>query len=577
MTRLEILRTAKSLSDVAFILGVTPKGLAYTIRIQPLANRYSSFTIPKKTGGSRNIDAPEVGLKLVQSRLADVLQDCISDIDKERGYPEKISHGFRRGHSIITNARNHSNRRFVLNVDIADFFQAINFGRVLGYFLKNRDFCLDKNAAVTLAQIACHNNGLPQGAPSSPVISNLITHILDIRLAKIAKNYGCYYTRYADDLTFSTNLRDFPEKLARLDSVSGKWIVGRSLEKAITQSGFALNVSKTRVQLKQSRQDVTGIVVNDGVNVRREYYKNARAYCAELFKTGKFYINVKDIDENGQVSLKKIDGTRQQLKGILSFIDQVKSHRPKITLEKTTPDRKGVKGFNLLYKRFFYFDAFFANDKPMILCEGKTDNIYIQSAVAAMFSKFPTLSGEKNGKADFKFKFFNYTKTSLKIIGIGGGTGQLNALISNYKSNVGDFKYKGEKHPVIIVIDNDSGSSSIYKTMKTILNIDVKGDKPFYFMGENLYIVPTPRGVNGEETMIESFLPQKWIDYKLNGKKFNMNNKGLDTKTEIGKALFAEYVVKKFKKDISFDNFSPLLDNITSAINDYYAMVAIKP
>lgn len=577
MTRLEILRKARSLSDVAIILGVTPKGLAYTIRIQPVANRYSSFTIPKRNGGSRNIDAPEDSLKLVQSRLADLLQDCISDIDKERGNPEKISHGFRRGHSIISNAKNHANKRFVLNVDLKDFFQTINFGRVLGYLLKNRDFSLHNDVGVTLAQIACHNNGLPQGAPSSPVISNLIAHILDIRLAKLANIYGCHYTRYADDLTFSTNLRSFPAKLARLDPVSARWVAGRSLEKAIKQSGFELNASKTRVQLEQSRQDVTGIVVNDGVNVRREYYKSARAFCAELFKTGKFYINVKKVDEKGEVSFEKVDGTRQQLKGILSFIDQVKSHRPKNPSEKITPDRKGVKGFSLLYKRFFYFEAFFATDKPMILCEGKTDNIYIRSAVATMFKNFPTLAAEKDGKATLKFKLFNYTKTSLKILGIGGGTGQLNAFISNYKSNVEGFKYIGEKHPVIIVIDNDSGSSSIYKTMKSMLNIEVKGDKPFYFMTENLYVVPTPKGVNGEDTMIESFVPKKWLDYKLNGKKFNPNNKGLDTKTEIGKALFAEYVVKKFKNDIKFDDFSPLLQNITLAINDYYAMIAIKP
>lgn len=577
MTRLEILRKARSLSDVAIILGVTPKGLAYTIRIQPVANRYSSFTIPKRNGGSRNIDAPEDSLKLVQSRLADLLQDCISDIDKERGYPEKISHGFRRGHSIISNAKNHSNKRFVLNVDLKDFFQTINFGRVLGYLLKNRDFSLHNDAAVTIAQIACHNNGLPQGAPSSPVISNLIAHILDIRLAKLANIYGCHYTRYADDLTFSTNLRNFPAKLARLDPVSAKWVAGRSLEKAIKQSGFELNASKTRVQLEQSRQDVTGIVVNDGVNVRREYYKSARAFCAELFKTGKFYINVKKVDEKGEVSFEKLDGTRHQLKGMLSFIEQVRSYRPKNPSEKVTPDRKGVKGFLLLYKRFFYFDAFFANDKPMILCEGKTDNIYIRSAVAAMFKGFPTLATEKDGKVALKFKLFNYTKTSLKILGIGGGTGQLNAFISNYKFNVEGFAYIGERHPVIIVIDNDSGSSSIYKTMKAMLNIEVKGDKPFYYMGENIYVVPTPRGVNGEDTMIESFVPKKWLDYKLNGKKFNPNNKGLDTKTEIGKALFAEYVIKKFKNDIKFDEFSPLLQNITSAINDYYAMIAIKP
>ena len=118
------------------------------------------------------------------------------------------------GRSIITNARQHRNRRYVFNVDIQDFFGSINFGRIRGYFIADKNFQLQSKVATVLAQIACFENALPQGSPCSPIISNLIGHIVDIHLAKLAARVGCTYTRYADDLTFSTNKPTFPNQIA---------------------------------------------------------------------------------------------------------------------------------------------------------------------------------------------------------------------------------------------------------------------------------------------------------------------------------------------------------------------------
>ena len=97
----------------------------------------------------------------------------------------------------------------VLNIDLENFFESFHFGRVRGFFIKNNNFLLPIEVATVIAQISCYEGKLPQGAPSSPIISNLICEILDYRLLKIAKKYKLNYTRYADDLTFSTNDKNF--------------------------------------------------------------------------------------------------------------------------------------------------------------------------------------------------------------------------------------------------------------------------------------------------------------------------------------------------------------------------------
>ena len=228
MSRLQELKTATSLHDVANILGYKPKSLSYILYKKPTAEKYTKFEIQKRNGGKRFISSPYPGLKNLQKRLSNLLQDCIQEINKTRKIKSALSHGFRRDYSIITNANIHKKRRYVFNVDLEDFFGTINFGRVRGFFIANRNFELDPAVATILAQIACHENALPQGSPCSPVISNLIGHLLDIRLADLSSKVGCSYSRYADDITFSTNKSKFPVDVARFDKpVTHQWKVGK--------------------------------------------------------------------------------------------------------------------------------------------------------------------------------------------------------------------------------------------------------------------------------------------------------------------------------------------------------------
>ncbi|MES2342392.1 MAG: reverse transcriptase domain-containing protein [Pseudomonadota bacterium] len=265
------LQKIKTKEQLAQLLGVDyGKHLVYYLyRIHPL-NRYKSFEITKKGGGTRQISAPNTGLAQVQRRLSAILYDIYS--------PRQGAHGFLRGQSIYTNASQHRRQRFVLNIDLEQFFPSINFGRVRGLFM-SPPYSLNSTVSTLLAQICCHDNYLPQGAPTSPIVSNMICGRLDANLKSLAKEHGAFYTRYADDITFSCNGAKFPEALGYHSWVDEKRVsnVGEELGAAISANGFSINNKKTRLLTKGDRQVVTGLVVNKSVNVPRKYIRNLRA------------------------------------------------------------------------------------------------------------------------------------------------------------------------------------------------------------------------------------------------------------------------------------------------------------
>lgn len=225
MSSLARIKLVQGLNSFAMLLGMKPAALAYILYKLPPAQKYESFDIAKKSGGVRKIMAPEPRLKLVQRRLATLLLSCQSEIEISIGVKDEctLAHGFKPRFSILTNAEKHRNRRWVYNADIEDFFPTINFGRVYGFFQKNKHFSLSKPVATIIAQIACHENQLPQGSP------NIIAHILDIHLNDLAFKHNCTYTRYADDLTFSTNEKSFPRAIAkRHEGDIHKWLPGEA-------------------------------------------------------------------------------------------------------------------------------------------------------------------------------------------------------------------------------------------------------------------------------------------------------------------------------------------------------------
>jgi RNA-directed DNA polymerase len=234
--------------------------------------RYRAFEIPKRTGGMRQIHAPTGLVRDLQAKLAPVL------LERYRAHP--AAHGFLQERSILTNARLHVAQRLVLNVDLHDFFPSVNFGRVRGLFMAP-PFRLGPAAASVFAQLCTYRNGLPQGAPTSPTLSNFAAADLDRRLSRLARENGVRYSRYADDITFSTNQASFPPAIAAFGQTEGAGGLsvraGEALERAVVASGFAINERKLRLQTRHQRQSVTGLNVNAKPNVTRKRIRRLRA------------------------------------------------------------------------------------------------------------------------------------------------------------------------------------------------------------------------------------------------------------------------------------------------------------
>ena len=271
-----LLMSIGSRRDIAALLGVTYSQLTYLLYRSPESLRYTEFVIPKRSGGERRIMAPNKSLKLLQAKLAQIFSLIYR--------PKPSAHGFVDGRSIVTNASYHCNRQYIFNVDLKDFFPSINFGRVRG-MLMAKPYRMSKVVATTFAQICCFKNQLPQGAPTSPIVSNMICAPMDAALQRLAKEHKCRYTRYADDLTFSTYLHDFPEQIGRSE-IDGVAKAGPALEKLIKRNGFAINAEKTYIQRFDSHQEVTGLTVNRKPNVPRRLIRQVRAMLHAWKKFG---------------------------------------------------------------------------------------------------------------------------------------------------------------------------------------------------------------------------------------------------------------------------------------------------
>ncbi len=534
--------------------------------------RYSQFEIPKRSGGKRTISAPNKRLKLLQKRLAKHLHLCDLEIEKLRGVKYRLAHGFKHGQSILSNADIHRNRRHVLNVDLKDFFGTINFGRVRGFLIKNKDFALKPDVATIIAQIACHENALPQGSPCSPILSNLITNILDVRLAKLSKAFHCSYSRYADDLTFSTSTVDFPAALATpIAANSHLWNAGVDLEKVILHSGFTINPRKTRLQYKRSRQDVTGIVVNKQLNTRIEYRRTMRAMVHRLRATGSYELKSFHLDAKGEKVVQIKPGTFAQLEGMLNFARHVELWRQRDDI----PPSAELLPSEKLMRQFLFYKEFAGAGQPAILFEGKTDSIYLREALRRLSMDFPSLVTSAASPLKLKIKLHRYTNTIGRLFGLRGGTGHLKDFIFEYPENFRQIKAPKGQHPVIILIDNDSGASKILNSIKSHFKVTLTPGQYYFHVVENLYVMLTsPLGSTPH--YIEECFDSKTLAIKLGQKTFNASN-DFDSSTEYGKAWFAERVIKLRSSAINFSGFKPLLTALVDLIGAHAAKFSTAP
>jgi RNA-directed DNA polymerase len=245
-------------------------------------SHYINFKLPKKSGGFRLISAP---MPLLKSAQIWILENVLN-----RVAVHEAAHGFVSEKNIVSNAKLHVGAKIVVNFDLENFFPSISYKRVKGIFrsLGYSEAVATVFALVSTAPeteeieidnktyfVALGERHLPQGSPASPMISNIAARRLDKSLSKIAANLGFKYTRYADDLTFSTDEKDADVKKLM---VQVRYIVGKQ--------GFKVNENKTRILRGGRQQEVTGIVVNDKISIDRKTLRKFRAVLHQAENNG---------------------------------------------------------------------------------------------------------------------------------------------------------------------------------------------------------------------------------------------------------------------------------------------------
>lgn len=257
-------------AELARLLGTTYRKLTYVLYAKHVSTLYYQFEITKKNGAKRTIRSPEPILKILQRRLKPLLEDMYK--------PHPAASAFIENRGIIYNARKHVKKAGVFNIDLEGFFDSINFGRVLG-MLCTEPYNLKRNTAVLISHMCCVDQLLPQGAPTSPVISNMVCRSLDHHLSVLAKKNRAQYSRYADDITFSFITLGC-NSICNENASDPK--PKRELSLVIKRCGFKINPDKTRFQLYNEKQVVTGLKVNRKVNVDRRYVRTTRAMVHSL-------------------------------------------------------------------------------------------------------------------------------------------------------------------------------------------------------------------------------------------------------------------------------------------------------
>ena len=228
--------------------------------------RFRSFKIPKKNGKQRVISAPVKGLKSMLKAL-NIIFECLYT-------PSVAAMGFTMGRSIVDNAYPHVGMNYVLNLDLKDFFPSISQARIWAR-LQLKPFSFPRDIANVAAGLCCmqfvdetgkKKGVLPQGAPTSPILTNAVCDKLDRRLLGLAKRFNVKYSRYADDITFSS--------MHCVYAAEGDFM--KELRRIIEEQNFSINEEKTRLQKRGSRQEVTGIIVCEKPNVTRNYIRDIR-------------------------------------------------------------------------------------------------------------------------------------------------------------------------------------------------------------------------------------------------------------------------------------------------------------
>jgi hypothetical protein len=286
--------------------------------------------------------------------------------------------------------------------------------------------------------------------------------------------------------------------------------------------------------------------------------------CDSLFQTGSYFQPGNSGLAAAQISnLSKLEGA---LNHIYFVKNEADPRDPKEKADQPTAARS-------LYKNFLFFKYFVCLEKTLILCEGKTDAVYLKSAIQHLTVFHPKLATVTGKSVNLNISFFSYHNLAHKILDIGGGCGGQLALIRDYESLMPKFTYAPLKHPVIVLVDNDSGPggvSGLFNVVKQKFNISpsLTSTAPFYPLCRNLFLIKTPEKTSGDgSSKIEDLFDPSFLSTAIDGKTFNSTNKK-SKENEIGKTALAD-IVRANAHKVDFSKFADLLNRITAVIDHY--------
>ncbi len=342
-------------------------------------HRYRQFKINKRTGGFRQITAPrKKSFMLILKYVNEILKSIYS--------PSDYAMGFTEGRSVVTNAEIHKGQLYVFNTDLKDFFPSIVQARVWKR-LQIEPFNFPQPVANILAGLCSMKDTrkmedgtmkdfyvLPQGAPTSPIITNMICEKLDRRLAGLARRFGLHFTRYADDITFSSMHNVYQENSE----------FRKELFRIINEQGFTLNEKKTRLQKLGGRQEVTGIIVSKKLNVSQKYVRDIRniLYIWDKYGYNSAYTKFFPIYKEEKGHIKKgnpdlinvLDGKLMYLKMVKGEEDSVyiRLHTKFLELVEGTKDPKKTNFYGITYVETTPLKEFENINSTQLVFETKT-------------------------------------------------------------------------------------------------------------------------------------------------------------------------------------------------------------
>lgn len=293
---------------------ITEGKLLHFCNPKTVPNRFKTFYIRKKSGGLREINAPCYQLGSLLYILNIVFKAVYT--------PSESAMGFTENRSVVSNASMHIGHHYVFNIDLENFFPSIPQARVWAR-IQLPPFNLTQKVANVVAGLCCHPNTeksanvLPQGAATSPLLTNAICDTLDRRMRGVARRFGLHYSRYADDMTFSSMHNVYQE--------GSDFRV--EIKRIIEGQGFKMNDKKTRLLRDGERQEVTGLTVNQSVNVTRKYVHDLRwiLHCWEKEGYGKTYAKFYNFYKRTKGYIKKGEPVMENvIDGKLNYMRMVK-------------------------------------------------------------------------------------------------------------------------------------------------------------------------------------------------------------------------------------------------------------